>query len=203
MNAGPYAQWRKVKKPGRSLLPELDVLPVTTTGRWLDSNNYVITIPTSTLENGKLVDSIIKANPAITSRLQNLIVDIRGNTGGRVAAFAPLLPLLYTNPIIKVSGSLYCTNDGIENLKSEFREYLEKGGSDTSDIASYKEWIKKEEDSLGKLIAFPPDTLVLDTVLPYPTRVAFLTNFGVQSAAEIILLDVKTWTATPCGPCFR
>jgi hypothetical protein len=191
MDAGPYTQWRKINNYKQPLLTTIELLPDTATGQWLDSNNYVIRIPTSTPRNGEIVDSLIKANPVITTRLQNLIVDIRGNTGGRVMAFASLLPLLYTNPILKVNGSIYCTKDGLNNLKEDFKEYLAKGNTDSNYVLSYNEWIKLEQDSFGKLIPLPQDTLILDTVLPYPKRVAFLTNFGVQSAAEIILLDAK------------
>jgi hypothetical protein len=191
MTAGPYNKWKKLFNYKEPILPSFEPDADSTTGKWLDSNNYLIRIPGSNQHNGEIAARLIKENPGITHHLKNLIVDIRGNTGGRVIAYDPLLPLLYTNPILKVNGYTYCTKDGADDAKKDIAEYLAKGKIDSTYLKDLEGWEKEQRDSIGKFVLSPQDTLILDTILPYPKHVSIITDFGCQSAAEIFLLDAK------------
>jgi hypothetical protein len=191
MTSGPYNKWHKLPDYKTPLLSTIVKRPTYTTGYWLDSNNYVLTIPSSTFRNGQIADSLIKANPAIRTKLRNLIVDIRNNSGGTVSAYDPILPLIYTNPILMVNGSIFCTVDDLERTKKDLDDYLKGDDVDSFYINDYKKWIILKEQNLGKFIATPQDTLTFDSISTYPQRVAYIINYGCQSAAEIALLDAK------------
>lgn len=188
MTSGTYNKWRKLNHYDRPLLADLIEPTDTTTGRWLDSTTYLLTIPSSTVRNGEIADSLIRVNPAITISTHNLIVDIRNNTGGTVSAFDALLPLLYTDSLLIINGSLYITEDEIKKNKAFVADYIEKGNIDSVYLKSWQMFIKMEEDSIGKFYSVPQDTLVYDTVLHYPLHVSFIVNFACQSASEMILL---------------
>jgi hypothetical protein len=191
MIAGPYNKWKRMSDYKSPILQSLEGKIDTTTGKWLDSATYLITIPSSTIRNGKLLDSIIKSNPAITSKLNNLIVDIRNNTGGTVRAYSALLPLMYTNPILPVTVSAYCTDDVVQNTRKQIQEYVKQSDFDSAGLNQWTNWLSQQEANIGKFIDFPPDTLVLDSVLRYPKNIGLIVNYGCQSAAEMAILNAK------------
>lgn len=188
MTAGPYNKWRRLKKYNAPLLPHTAQQPDTTTGRWVDRNTYLITIPASSAKNGELVDSIVRANPEIKERLETLIIDIRNNTGGKFSAYTHLLPLIYTDTMLEINSSLYMTKDDLAKNKAFVTDYIQKGDIDSAYLESWQSFIKMEEGSIGKFYSVPQDTLVFESVLTYPRHVAFIVNFACQSAAEMILL---------------
>jgi len=188
MTGGPYNKWKKLSSYTTPLLANLPEISDTASGRWLDSNNFLITIPSSTVYNGQVVDNIIRENPAITKSVENLIVDLRGNTGGTVRAFTSLIPLLYTNPILEINCGQYCTPDGINRTRQRIID-LERNHADTIEIKEWKDWLKKQEDSIGHFIYFDQDTLKFDSQFTYPKHVGLIIDYGCQSATEIFLLQ--------------
>lgn len=190
MTTGPYNKWHKLSTYSGSILHGTAKSNFTT-GYWIDSNNYVIVIPASTLRNGEIADSLIKANIAIKTKLKNLIVDIRNNSGGTVNAYDAILPLIYTNPILIVNGSIFCTDDDLERTKLDLSNYLKSDDVDSFYIKDYQKWIALKKKNLRKFIAIPQDTLVFDSIYAYPQRVAYIINYGCQSAAEIAILHAK------------
>lgn len=191
ITTGPYNKWKKLKHYGSALLPGLPVLSDMASGKWLNKDSYLIKIPASTEFNGAIVDSLIKANPDITTRAKNLIIDVRNNTGGTVKAFDPLFPLLYTHPIFKVNVSLYCTQDGADNTRKQIQSYTKSGEIDSSYLKNLEALAKLQEDSLGKFVLASADTVQHLPVLLYPRHVAFIINYGCQSATEMMLLDAQ------------
>ncbi|RYE50207.1 MAG: hypothetical protein EOP48_20175 [Sphingobacteriales bacterium] len=188
MTAGPYNKWKKINYFPQCLKTYPQKSDITT-GAWLDEQTYLITIPASSASNGAVLDSIIAVNPKITQSLEHLIVDIRSNSGGKTAAYASLMPLLYTNPILTVNGSIYCSEDYIIKNEKDRRDYILTGNIDSAYLSKWNDWISRMQDNVGKFITTPQDTLVLDSVLTYPKRVSILVNYGCQSAAEIFLLE--------------
>lgn len=184
---GPYNKWHKLGSYSAPLLATLPARTETASAKQLNQSTLLITIPASTAQNGKLVDSLVKANTS--TNIKNLIVDIRSNTGGTVRAYEPLYPLLYTQPIVKTNSWLYCTMDDAQNRENDLKDYTARGGNDSAYI-KYWEWvIKSERDSIGKFMAFPGDTFRQASVLPYPEKIGIIINFGCQSAAEMFLLN--------------
>lgn len=191
LTTGPYNKWRKLDHYTGPILPSRPQSSETTTGLWLSQDSYLITIPNSTATNGRIVDSLLQNDSAILRRARNLIVDIRNNTGGKVAAYTPLYPILYTHPIPKINSSVYCTEDEAKKIQNDIEKYIADGGTDSTYIKSWLDFAKMEIDSAGKFVPMPKDTIKFDKVLPYPKNIGIIINYGCQSAAEIFLLHAQ------------
>ena len=188
---GSSGKWKKIRKYSQPILGSLTPLNDQSEGRLLDSNNYLITIPGSSVANVTKVDSIVRAHQGIISKTENLIVDIRNNLGGKSAAFEPLLQYIYTKPIARVSAYAYCSADYAQNLNEDFDSYLKGGNIDSATIKEWLAGIKMERDSAGKFILYMGDTVKFDSVKNYPKRVAVIMNYACQSAAELLILTFK------------
>lgn len=187
--AGPYNKWKKLRHYKEPILSNFPVKNDMASGRRLSQETFLLTIPTSTARNGEIVDSLIRANKVALSLTKNLIIDIRNNTGGTVLAYAPLSPLLYTNPVVKVNSEVYGTADEATKIEKDVAAYVAGGGNDSAYIKSWLDFAKQERDSAGKFIPMPEDTMRLDAVLSYPENVGIIINYGCQSASEIFLLE--------------
>ena len=119
------------------------------------------------------------------SQCQNLIIDIRGNSGGSDGAYQPFIRLCYDHPG-------HC--DGVEYRNSRGnRDYWEETLQDTTIdegyrsllthlLASHNEWVMPELDTVW----------TLDTVYPHkPNKVGVIIDPLVASSGEQFLLDIK------------
>jgi hypothetical protein len=186
---GANGKWKKMNAYRPRMINNLPIVSDKASAQLLDSNNFLITIPISTSSNAEIVDSLVKANYQLISRTKNLIIDIRQNMGGTVKAYLPLLPFIYSKPIVKINVAMYCSKDGIQRVKENIAAYIQKGNVDSSFLKDWEALVKMEEDSIGKFISVPADTLRYDSVMPYPQHVGIIINYANQSAAEMMLLD--------------
>jgi hypothetical protein len=186
---GANGKWKKLKVYVPRMISNLPLVSDEASAQLLDSNNFLITIPISTGSNAKIVDSLVKTNYQLISRTKNLIIDIRQNMGGTVRAYLPLLPFIYTKPIEKVNVAMYCSKDGIDQVRENIASYIKKGNIDSALLKDWQALVKMEEDSIGKFISGPTDTLRFDSVMTYPQNVGIIINYANQSAAEMMLLD--------------
>src|SRR5690606_17888146 len=84
-----------------------------------DSNTIVVRIPENNGRNTRIVDSLVQKHHEEIIRTKNLVIDVRYNIGGTVRTYFPLLPYLYTQPIIRPSDSLYCSEEYITWLQDQ------------------------------------------------------------------------------------
>jgi hypothetical protein len=186
---GANGKWKKINAYKPPMINNLPIVSDKASARLLDSNNFLITIPISTGSNAEIVDSLVKTNYQLISRTKNLIIDIRQNMGGTVRTYLPLLPFIYSKPIEKINVAMYCSKDGIQRVKENIAAYIQKGNIDSSFLKDWQALVKMEEDSIGKFIWGPTDTLRFDSVMPYSRNVGIIINYANQSAAEMMLLD--------------
>lgn len=191
LTTGPYYKWHRIKTVPLDQLPATRQPQDTASGKWLNPKTFLLTIPTGLAANGEIVDSIIRINPGLWLFCEHLIIDVRANTGGRVRAFAPVYPLLYTGPIINICSTLYGTQDESDRTQKDLDDYLSGGGKDSTYINAMKYWVKFYHDSIGKFVSFPPDTMTQERVMAIPKKVSIIVNFGCQSACEMFLLNAK------------
>lgn len=120
----------------------------------------------------------------------NLLIDLRENGGGSDFVYAPLTPLLYTRPIYSIGVEMRATEDNIALRKTIAEEIR----AEAPDVAQHLDaQIARMAANIG---GFVPggDELVyierLDTVLPFPKRVAVLID-GAGSTGEQFLLEAR------------
>lgn len=156
----------------------------------LDSNTMVLKMHDFSGYNVSRFDSIIKANESSIKKLNTLIVDIRNNTGGYISNYLPLLPYVYTNPIVHVGGYTLVSNNLLKQYDNKIKGYEAKG--DTTNAKIYIDYRDTFATQKGQFYYIAGDTLANNLpVLSYPKNIAIVINNNCLSAAELMLLNLK------------
>lgn len=156
----------------------------------LDANTLLIRLPSFEWSEKKLIDSLLIAYRKRLETSENLIIDIRGNSGGTDYVYSSLLPFLYTNPIIGKPDEYRSSKDNIQALEDNLKD------NDLS--AASKEFLSK----LIILMKAKPNGYVnpsgkdsfeikLDSVYEFPKKVAILIDRNSASSAETFLLTAS------------
>ena len=123
----------------------------------------------------------------IVSQCQNLIIDIRGNSGGSDGAYWPLLCLCYDHP---------GNTDGVEMRNSKGnRDYWTETLQDTTIAWGYRNLLTRLLASPDEWVISTTDTMqtiTIDTVYPHkPKKVGIIIDPIVASSGEQFLVDIK------------
>lgn len=153
---------------------------------WLLSpQTFYVRIGSFNQRNAEKVDSLLHINQSVLHKTPNLILDLRDNGGGSDFVYEPLLPYLYTGPIISSGADVLATDANMTGW-----DFL----LSMPDIpADEKERIKKIIDDMqqhpGELVPMDDDeTKTFDRIEPYPQRVVVLMNERSGSTTEQFLL---------------
>lgn len=153
------------------------------------SNDYcLLTIKNSIITYKKIVDSLVAANLSTIKNTRYLIIDIRNNLGGHGMTFDTLMPLIYTDPIIREGLIVRASRDNIELYKTG----VNNPNFSESTKQSFRFIISEMEKGLGKMInVSDSDTTTYNRTFPYPEKVAIVVNKRTVSAAEAFVLRAK------------
>lgn len=136
-----------------------------------------------------LIDALA-ANKAALAATPNLIIDLRENGGGSDHVYAPLTPLLYTRPVYTIGVEMRASEDNIA-LRKVIADELR---TDAPDVATYLDAQNaRMAENLGAFVLGGEKVFSverLDTVLPFPKRVAVLID-GAGSTGEQFLLEAR------------
>ena len=189
LSAGAFGLWfRKLPAGGDSDTITQTRTPHTAFFKVLDDRSCLLTIPGSGVDYIRAVDSIIRINQSVIQQRENLIIDLRNNSGGSVLTFEKLLPFIYTGPVINYGASVLATDD---NIKYYYSQYDLPNISDSMKNVFRRDEseLRKHEGTIYRL--WPDDTLRLDKVLPYPKTVSVIINEYCASSTELFLLQAK------------
>jgi hypothetical protein len=148
----------------------------------LNNNFTLLRIRSFDLSVKSMLDSLISSNYQSIVKIPNMIIDIRDNAGGADDTFRSLLKLLYTNPIKSAGTGYLATDENIqrdEEILAHYRAQLSPNM-----IKDFEELLQKGKNNIGTMVKTPPDSLVFSNVLPYPKRIAIITNKRCFSSAE-------------------
>lgn len=170
--------------------------------RRLSSQTLYLRIPSFAPDQKAVIDKLLASNDSLLCATPNLIIDIREGTGGGDASFSNLIPYLYTNPIRGLGVEFYATEQnakGFDRYASMFYEL-----KDTARAQFCERVATEMRAQLGTF--FTPTSFSkvgvhkLDSVLPYPQRVAILCNRHNGSTDEEFLLTAKqSWKVKVFG----
>jgi hypothetical protein len=186
---GAEGKWRKLNNYSNPILPER-FAAVKAFGRKLDNENYLISFPGCSAENGRILDSLLKADSSVLAKSKNLIIDIRGNMGGQSSTYWPLQAWICTGPIVRPHRYMYPTEEMIADYLHDVEEEQKKYTYDSSDCAYVEAYVQKMRSHIGSCYAYRRDTFVYDE-MPRPKNVAVIMDFSCQSAAELLILSFK------------
>lgn len=142
----------------------------------------LLTLPSMQVQYAAEVDSLLRVNANAISRLELLIIDVRGNQGGGDGTYAPILPLLYTDTIVIGAGSVLSA----PAIIAYYEQFLDPAGVNSP--AWVVEMLAAMRADPGGQIPLPEVRFAYDRVLPAPERVAILTDATGASSTETFLL---------------
>jgi Peptidase family S41 len=155
--------------------------------RRLSDRTLLLQLPSFADGEAAVIDSLVRMHQAALDRTPNLILDLRGNTGGSDYVYAPLLPLIYTNPIAVVGTSIYATDDNI----AKYEAFQSRPGFSEAQYRAGRRLIDSLRTHRGGFLHRPDDTVRMERVLPRPARIAVLIDRGCASSCEQFLLAAR------------
>ncbi|WP_233428480.1 S41 family peptidase [Alistipes onderdonkii] len=156
--------------------------------RPIDSSVYLIRIPSFEYDETLMAWVAEAAGGFVKSGCDYLVVDIRGNGGGRDQAYQPLLELLYDHPGKTDNVEIRVSADNEAFLRNAIRD-------------SALDWLLPAADSMARggreFVAFPggDDAIEFDAVSVRPRRAAVIIDGNVASSGEQFVLDVRACSA--------
>lgn len=182
-----YKQYPKVKAPAVPVAAAPASEEPAFSYKLLDKQTGVLTLPSFRTIYKPVIDSIIRVNQETILRTKNLIIDIRDNFGGTTGAFEAIIPLLYTQPIVKDANSIWATDANIKafEVTLDWPDQTEQTKQETRKL------VAKLKQQRNQVVSFPADTVKMDKVLPYPARVAIMVNENTASTAELFILQAR------------
>jgi hypothetical protein len=152
----------------------------------LDSQTVLLRMPYFEGSLARRYDSLVKANSAVLSRAKMLIIDIRGNPGGTVRCFLPLLPFVCTGPIQEVDGYQLCSQALIDDQRNSLQEY--EKAKDSARASRTRSYIDTLLAHKGSFMAVAGREFPCEAVPNRIQHVAVLMDHGSRSAAELLIL---------------
>lgn len=117
----------------------------------------------------------------LASGCKHLIIDIRGNGGGRDMYYEPYKELLFDKEGISVGADIRNTPDHIKYMKKIVKE-----------LPWIEEVIERMEKSDENFVPLVEDEIInYDTIHPLPLKAAIIIDSGVASSGEQMVLDLK------------
>ncbi len=165
----------------------------------LSDQTTLLRVPSFAIQRKAALDKLLQKHDASLRAKPNLIIDLRGNTGGADSTWSEIPPMAYTKPF-KVYGVLWRATE--ENAKA-----LEAQGAT---IPKSRPALRKAmhgmaqsmREHLGEL--FPlgpaPTPLAFDEVWPKPTKIGVIVDGSCASSCEqLLLLLVQSERVTVFG----
>lgn len=156
----------------------------------LNTKTLYLRIPSFKLEYKPVIDKLLAENRNKIPKTENLIIDLRNNSGGSDQSFNELLPCIYTNPVRTISVEFL----SIVQNNQQFLDY----STDPDFDEDMQKWAKntydKLQEKLGEFVFTfnaPISIYRQDIVFNFPKNVGIIINEGNASTAEQFLLAAK------------
>lgn len=155
-----------------------------------DEHTIYVYIP-SFDDNKKEIDQLFKDLHSEIIKTENLIIDIRDNTGGQDQSYSSITPYLYTNPIQMVLAEFYSTDLNNQPIKA----IVDNPNIETETKKMYQGLYEKLEANKGQFVNILSEknvaTIKKDKVFEFPKNVGIIINENNLSSAEEFLLMAK------------
>lgn len=160
-----------------------------------NSQTAILTIKTGNIEYKIDLDTLIQAHQTRLDSIEHLIVDLRGNSGGGDDTYNNVLPFIYTNPIITHGAYLWTS----ENNIALFEHYVNNPNVPTETRQELETLVRKGKEYPNTFVLLgdsETDTLTIDTIKEFPSKVSILIDSKCTSATEEFLLKAKQSSKT-------
>jgi hypothetical protein len=141
--------------------------------------------------------SIMEEHKAELDTVENLIIDLRGNSGGSDYVYALLTPLICSRPVYGVGVQIKCSEDNIAGWEA----LLTNPEIPAEQIEDIRQKIQNMRANLGGYF-IPEPSVAIDVcpeVKPFPKRVALLIQGAGSSGEQFILEAMQSRKVTMFG----
>jgi hypothetical protein len=155
--------------------------------RRLSATTYYIGIGTFDETNAVAVDSLVQADSAVLATVPNLVLDLRGNSGGSDFVASPLWPWIYAGPVFGNGIDVLATDDNVKGWSALLA--VKDIPDDSKDYL--RGVIARMQAQPGQLVNVTEDeSVTLPEVRPFPKKIVVLINGDCASSAEQFILGV-------------
>ncbi|MEB3416159.1 S41 family peptidase [Alteriqipengyuania sp. WL0013] len=184
----PANPWADQARPGRTFTytPALSNEFAVTR---LSPDTIMVRMPNFYNENTDAIAALLAEHHDAITSTPNLLIDLRGNNGGRDGAYEPLMAYLYTRPIYSIAPAIRATPRNMATLQAnvDAGEYPAEVHAWVKSIldraaASGEEWVPMLEEGF-QIETFPQ-------VYGFPKRVGILTE-GAASSGDQFVMDAR------------
>lgn len=168
---------RQVSRP-RNNMPTLEV----------EGAFAILRVPSFGAQWKRSLDSLLQSHAEIIATLPNLILDVRGNTGGGAGTYASLIPILYTDSILKDDFETLASPGNIVGL-TQIRSSGVLPGEVMQEIDSVIATMNRNPGTFVR--PYPERYIARDSALTNPRHVAILFDNRCVSACELFVLDAR------------
>lgn len=159
----------------------------------LSAKTTIITLPSFDYPFVDIINDMMEEHLKLIENSENLIIDIRGNSGGTDNAYQQLLPYIMTNSIRNVGVEYLATQtlvDGLEGYIKTIKDKQEK----EDEIKKVRGWINSFEKNMGKFVNVsdnPFSIQEVDLAKKSPRKVVLMIDKRVGSAAENLVMRAR------------
>ncbi len=179
-------EWQKFRQIKIARMPKEEEPGSPVSIRKLSDKTLYIQILTFQASYAKMIDSAIKHNEELLKTMPNLVLDLRNNGGGADFSYQPLLPYIYTHPVVDIGVDVWATEGNIAGWK---KAIIDNPDIPESSKASTRELLDSMRAHLGHYISSSDDdTSVVENASAFPKKVAILINKHCASSTEQLLL---------------
>ena len=159
----------------------------------LSNKTVLITLPSFDYPFVDIIKDLVANNRTLIENSKNLIIDIRGNSGGTDNAYEMLFPYIITNPIRNM-GVEYLATETLVNGLEGYIKSVSNNKDKQGEIDTVRQWINLYEKNMGKFVNLNNSGFSIQTVNPAkrsPDHVVILTDKRVGSSAESFVMKAK------------
>ncbi|TDQ11731.1 S41 family peptidase [Pedobacter metabolipauper] len=159
----------------------------------LSDKTTLLTLPSFDYPFVSIIEDLVTNNLSLLEEPENLIIDIRGNSGGTDDAYQILLPYIMSNSIRNMGVEYLATQTLVNGLESYIKTVYDNKEKQ-EEIEMVRRWIGLFEKDMGKFVNVKDSTFSIQNVT-FPKRspgnVVVLTDKRVGSSAESFVMKAK------------
>jgi photosystem II stability/assembly factor-like uncharacterized protein len=157
--------------------------------KYLNDSTVYIALKSCAIELKPVLDALMKRNADRLKTIPNWIVDFRDNSGGDTGMYGSLLPYLYTKLGIGKGSKNWLTPDHVAKWETIIEKY--KHLMDSSATAYMMKRVAEGKKNPNSWYDDGMDTTKFNKILPFPKKVAILSNENNGSSGETFLIDAR------------
>ncbi len=191
MDMPKYATWKKAFPVSKDTLTEDEMSAEIgqVQLKYLNDSTVYIALKSCKLELKPVLENLMKRNADRLKTIPNWVVDFRDNSGGDTETYQSLLPYLYTKIGMSKGSKNWLTPEHIQKWEKALVENKQYMSAYETEYMSKR--IEQGKKSPNSWYDDGMDTTKFDKILPFPRKIAILSNEDNGSSGETFLMEAR------------